>query len=201
MVIKSRFPGKCNACGFRFPAGEDIEWSKSVIGAKHATVAQCVEARKQQEGVKPATKLDLTPISKLLKAAQDRGLKTPKLRVLAIDGRTEVAIGLTVKGRAPGSVTVKVGGIYFGSVLPDGTPTQQVSSDPLLQQHLLQVAKEPAAAAKQYAALMCQCSFCGKALTDEGSVEVGYGPVCAKHWGLPHRALGSPELSPLELLS
>lgn len=37
---------------------------------------------------------------------------------------------------------------------------------------------------------MCRCSFCGLALTDEGSVEVGYGPVCAKRWGLPHQPHG-----------
>lgn len=30
------------------------------------------------------------------------------------------------------------------------------------------------------------CSFCGRALTDPESVEYGYGPVCAKKYGLPH---------------
>lgn len=32
-------------------------------------------------------------------------------------------------------------------------------------------------------------------LTDAGSVEVGYGPVCASHWGLPHSPKGTPALS------
>lgn len=30
------------------------------------------------------------------------------------------------------------------------------------------------------------CVFCGRTLTDEDSVEVGYGPVCAENNGLPH---------------
>ena len=39
-------------------------------------------------------------------------------------------------------------------------------------------------------------SFCALPLTDAGSVEVGYGPVCAKHWGLPHTPKGTPTVSP-----
>jgi len=29
------------------------------------------------------------------------------------------------------------------------------------------------------------CSYCGLELTDARSVTVGYGPICASHWGLP----------------
>lgn len=29
------------------------------------------------------------------------------------------------------------------------------------------------------------CSFCGRELTDERSVTVGYGPICAGYYGLP----------------
>lgn len=32
------------------------------------------------------------------------------------------------------------------------------------------------------------CCFCSKDLTDEASTSHGYGPVCAKNWGLPHGA-------------
>jgi hypothetical protein len=44
---------------------------------------------------------------------------------------------------------------------------------------------------------MCRCSFCGLALTDEGSVFMGYGPICARNYGLPHVALGTYELLPV----
>ena len=32
---------------------------------------------------------------------------------------------------------------------------------------------------------MGQCCYCGKQLDDKRSKEVGYGPVCAEHFGLP----------------
>ena len=57
------------------------------------------------------------------------------------------------------------------------------------------VAADPAAAAKAYGALMGRCSFCDTAITDEGSVEVGYGPVCAKRFGLPHTPKGTKVLA------
>lgn len=31
-----------------------------------------------------------------------------------------------------------------------------------------------------------QCCYCGLALSDPESVERGYGPICAKKYGLPH---------------
>lgn len=36
------------------------------------------------------------------------------------------------------------------------------------------------------AKLTGHCSFCQRELTDAGSLEVGYGPICADRWGLPH---------------
>jgi hypothetical protein len=103
-------------------------------------------------------------------------------------------MGLTVAGRAPGTLTVVVDGTYVGGIRPDGEAVGALAGDDALQAHLAKVALDPAKAAKEYAALMGACSFCSKPLTDEGSVEVGYGPVCAKHWGLPHRALGTKAL-------
>jgi hypothetical protein len=32
---------------------------------------------------------------------------------------------------------------------------------------------------------MCRCCYCGRALEDQRSKAVGYGPDCAEHWGLP----------------
>lgn len=39
--------------------------------------------------------------------------------------------------------------------------------------------------AAQFGQLYGVCVFCGRALTDERSIEVGYGPDCADHHGLP----------------
>lgn len=195
MVLKSKFPGTCSACSCRFPSGTEIEWSKS-SGARHLTATQCFEAKQSKVAASAVVvpKVDLSSIVQFLKAAQQRGLKRPKLRVLAPDGRSELRLSLTVAGKAPGTLSVVLSDNFIGGVRPDGTPFGTVASDDVLQLHLLKVASDPISAAREYAALMCSCSFCGKPLTDAGSVEVGYGPVCARHWGLPHHPVGTTVL-------
>lgn len=39
--------------------------------------------------------------------------------------------------------------------------------------------------AARFGQLTGQCVFCSRRLTDERSITVGYGPVCAEHNGLP----------------
>lgn len=39
--------------------------------------------------------------------------------------------------------------------------------------------------AKELGQLYGVCIFCGRTLTDEASIEAGYGPVCAENHGLP----------------
>jgi Family of unknown function (DUF6011) len=192
MTMLSRFPGQCAACGERFKAGAPIDWTRGV-GARHATDAQCIAAKAAHNVTRPS--LDLRPIAQFLQAARDRGLKAPKLRVLALDGRSELRIKMTAAGIAPGSIAVTQDGAGFlGCVRPNGDVVGALAANPMLQHYLVSIAKEPAQAAKAYAALMCRCSFCGLPLTDAGSVEVGYGPVCAKSWNLPHTSLGTPTL-------
>lgn len=103
-------------------------------------------------------------------------------------------MSLTKSGAAPGSLAIVIGGNYYGAIRPDGRMTQDLAKDIATQKYLLVVAENPINAAKEYAALMGLCSFCGKELTDAGSVEVGYGPVCASHWGLPHKPQGTPQV-------
>ena len=58
-----------------------------------------------------------------------------------------------------------------------------------LVQDLKAFAKDPATFAAQYGKHTGKCCFCDIRLTDDrdgSSVEVGYGPVCAKKWNLPH---------------
>jgi hypothetical protein len=50
---------------------------------------------------------------------------------------------------------------------------------------LIALANDPAKAASEYGQMTGVCCFCGKSLTDERSTSVGYGPICAKHFGLP----------------
>lgn len=204
--MNSKFPGTCTACGCKFSTGTEIVYTRSV-GARHATIPQCSAAKVARHAERVSdqvpTTLNLKSIVDFLTAAQKRGLKRPKLRVLHLDGKTELRLGLTTTGAAPGSLSVVVGSDYIGGVRPNGDVAGARLFNTLLkplpvwqelQNHLLKIAEDPARAAKEYAALMGLCSFCGKQLTDAGSVEVGYGPICADKWGLPHKPKGTPML-------
>ena len=125
-------------------------------------------------------------------AAQARGLSYPKARFLAPGGRGELRLTLAgPRSKVPGSIQVYVANQWVGRVEPpDGRVTGSLASEPALLDMLVMIANNPAEAAQAYGALTCRCSFCGLPLTDDGSVEVGYGPTCAKRWGLPHQPKG-----------
>jgi hypothetical protein len=192
MTIQARYSGVCTVCGSRIPAGASVEWDRSTRAIRHADAADC-----HAPAPTPVASLHLQPIADFLAAARDRGLKFPKLRVLAPDNATELRLSITSSGAAPGSVSVKRHGEWIGTVRPTGDVRGPLADDLTLQAHLLRVAVNPVEAAKAYAALMSRCCFCGLQLTDMGSVECGYGPVCAEHWGLPHTALGTLILEPV----
>ena len=189
----SKFPGTCSRCRGRFPAGTTIEWTKG-YGAAHADLNACLANTAPATPVLVPT-IDLKPIADFLMAARARGLKFPKARFLA-PGGGELRLSLAgANAKKPDSIQIVMRDIWVGRVEPDG----RVVGDSLLQNdvlghYLLTIAGNPAEAAKAYGALMCRCSFCGLALSDAGSVEVGYGPICARKWGLPHSPKGTPTL-------
>jgi hypothetical protein len=187
----SKFAGLCTRCRCRFPAGTVIEWARNA-GAVHANLTECAAAAAAPPP--PVVTANLRAIYEFLIAAQLRGLKLPKVRFLA-PGGGELRLSIAGRGRsvAPvGSIQVKVRDEWVGRVEPpDGRVVGRLANNQALLDTLLKIAADPAAAAKEYGALMCKCSFCGLALSDDGSVEVGYGPVCAKKWGLPHQPKGT----------
>jgi hypothetical protein len=54
-----------------------------------------------------------------------------------------------------------------------------------VRQQIAAAAANPAAAAAEYGRETGYCSFCSRELTDERSVGVGYGPICADKFSLP----------------
>lgn len=190
MTITSKFPGTCRRCKGPIGIGDVIEWERG-LGAQHADVNLC----NNYKAVGPAgTTIDLSPIVTFLRDAQEKGgLKSPKARFLAPDGTSELKIALA-DTRNPGGLWLKLNGAYFGKITKDGKPFGQLASDPIMQQLLLAISKDPADAAQKYGALTSKCSFCGLQLTDEASKILGYGPICARKWGLFHVAGGSKML-------
>lgn len=77
---------------------------------------------------------------------------------------------------------------WYGRIDKDGNWTQPRKHHDLtdeVKQALNDFSADPVQAASAYGKLMGFCCFCHRKLTDKRSTDVGYGPDCAKHWGLP----------------
>lgn len=119
-------------------------------------------------------------------------LKFPKL-YLSVTGNKPVTVSVAGnKSKAPGTVNVVGAGTYpdniwYGRVSPEGVWSKgfkQYQEQGEVEDLLKALSRNPAKAAKAYGTLSGCCCFCGKALTDEKSTAAGFGPVCAKNWGL-----------------
>jgi hypothetical protein len=78
---------------------------------------------------------------------------------------------------------------YYGQMKPNGAfhpiddlPAEQVEK---ITEALRLLASDPARTAAEHGRLTGRCCFCNIPLEDERSTSVGYGPVCADHFGLP----------------
>jgi hypothetical protein len=113
-------------------------------------------------------------------------------------GKDELKIRLSISGAQsqwPGTVAVtstdKGFGYrkFYGRITPQGKfiPGRDLTLDNLgvILELLRALADDPAGTASAYGQTTGECCFCGLELTDDRSKEVGYGPSCAKRFGLP----------------
>lgn len=96
------------------------------------------------------------------------------------------------KARVPGSINVTTPGpygerVWYGRVTVDGTFQQspKVVAPTALVEALRLFAADPVGQAAKHGHLTGRCCFCNRKLEDERSTAVGYGPICADHYGLP----------------
>jgi Family of unknown function (DUF6011) len=126
------------------------------------------------------TKPSLAALVSLFDTAKAAGMKQPSIRVRGED------LNLVVKldERRPGGLVVwkaNMGG-FVGTITAQGAPNLR---DPKAATVLRAFACDPAGQATVYGKATGQCCFCGQELTDPRSVAMGYGPICAEHFGLP----------------
>lgn len=119
-------------------------------------------------------------------------LKYPGLSLQTTSGDRVDLTRAAAHSKNPGHIYVKLPESlgYAGKVDPDGNffPVRKVEDGTKqeLSYLLREMARHPAETAAKYGKLTGRCCFCSKHLEDEKSTKVGYGPVCAKNYGLPH---------------
>lgn len=89
--------------------------------------------------------------------------------------------------------------VWFGRVTPQGGWVASRKVDPAqlraVEAALTEFNADPAKAAAEYGHATSRCCFCRRDLTDERSVAVGYGEICASKFGLPWGATSEPKLT------
>lgn len=118
-------------------------------------------------------------------------LKYPEIHLQTPNGKPIEIRRAGSKSRYVGQLLITDGrpygqNAYYGRIDQNGMFQAGRETNPELLPLLDKLADNPAQVAGEYGRLTGRCSFCNLALTDEESTAVGYGPICAKHYGLPH---------------
>lgn len=133
--------------------------------------------------------IDASAIVNLFRTASQH-LKYPKVKFTA--GEHPVAfVQAGERSRYPGTINVSDGGpwgdnIWYGRITPEGVWEKSPHVTPEIERIVKSFAADPKKTAEVYGVRFGHCCFCSRELTDPVSVELGYGPVCADHYGLPH---------------
>lgn len=132
-------------------------------------------------------------VVELLNRAKAAGLLFPKLW-LQLPDATPLRISIAgQRSNTPGYLILTDGkpfgeNRFFGRISPAGQFELGRDGDPVRQALVALLAKlaaEPAKVAAEFGHVTGHCCFCSLKLTDERSVAVGYGKICAGKFGLP----------------
>ncbi len=124
---------------------------------------------------------DYKKISELLNLA---GTKLKKPKITFEVSRQQVVVSLAPStGKNPGSSYIKVDGEYFGKISKMGNLRHYNENFGIIG-FLDDMAADPSKAARTYGHRTGRCCFCNAPLKTLESTSHGYGPVCAKNWGL-----------------
>jgi hypothetical protein len=132
--------------------------------------------------------INVAGISSLFNAAIGNKIKRPRIK---LDGLKFAMAG--ERSRYNGKIMIDNG-------LPYGTPENKwfgyidlitgeftpKNTTPEIVQRIKEFAAKPAETARAYGLRTGNCCFCARTLIETVSVDVGYGPICAQKYNLPH---------------
>lgn len=146
------------------------------LAAVQRNVAQASAPRAAGPAAAPAA--SMPEVEAAFSRARAKGVKFPKMRMAGF-----TMSPASESSANAGAIYVKSSeGVYLGKVL-GGVFSKSRDCSPELQAKVLEVAKDPKAAAVAYGKEYGVCSVCGRELSDAASVERGIGPVCAERMG------------------
>lgn len=130
----------------------------------------------------------------LFAKAKENGLKWPKI-TFEFDEVGTVQLSQSGKNaKCPGTINMTDGMPYgsnrwYGRINTDGeimfSPAAGDGTRLVIGRFMQKLADSPSATVAAYGRKSGHCCFCHKTLTTDASLAHGYGPVCAKNFGLP----------------
>jgi hypothetical protein len=134
---------------------------------------------------------DLTELKAMFARAGEK-IKFPHL-LLRLNDTENLKVWIAGgRSKQPGSFSVVPADAdkkWAGRIMVDGTwqPSQGRSAEYYngVADILSELIAAPQATLASHGKQLGACCYCGTELTDERSVQAGYGPTCAKKWGLP----------------
>lgn len=147
-----------------------------------ASAQKCVDARKTAQQarsamIEAAPEVSLDPVEKAFQKAKESGIKYPKLNldVFKLSPASD-------SGKNSGAIYVKEGETYLGKVTGGKFLRTRDCTDEQ-QAKVLEVATDPKAAAIAYGKRFGSCAVCRRELSNEESINLGIGPICASRFG------------------
>jgi hypothetical protein len=184
-------------------AAKDRDFARSLIDSVRARVGAATPKQRHwletllDRAVNGAVERVKTQVGDFggIAALFDRAAKKLKAPAIVIGaGGREVRLSVAgARARVPGSINVvdevenRLGERpWYGRILATGefeaSPRERTPEG--LLEGLARFAASPAEVAADHGRLTGRCCFCNGPLKDERSTAVGYGPVCARNFGL-----------------
>lgn len=136
--------------------------------------------------ISPKAEIKLNNIVEMLNHA-NKTIKSPSIQIVTDDA----TYSLTIAGeqaQLPGTINVVSKSIWYGRIFLDGKfQASKKIPEPVIEQLINELQAfnhNPEKMARAYGRRTGRCCFCNLPLTNEKSIEVGYGPVCARNYRL-----------------
>ena len=156
------------------------------LKAVYESIAREEEWAKQREQKATQTQINMTDLLDRFALALKAGIKRPKVNT------GDLLFSLApAHGHNAGHVYVKGDKDdygdrpYLGKITPEGKFFAGRGVEDEVKQRIAEVGADVVTAAKAHGAQHNNCCFCSRDLTTNESVSNGYGPICAKRYGLP----------------
>jgi hypothetical protein len=179
-------------------AARDLDFARSLVtnfnkygrlsGKQLHFVEQIISRAENPAVAQPTIQMSVAAIQEMfIRAAQN--LKRIKVTLKDSTGQKVVFKMAGPMSKYAGQIMISDGGafgaaLFFGRIQEDGVFVPTSKATPTVVSLIKEFAADPEDTAGKYGRLTGSCCFCTKPLDDQRSLTVGYGPVCAKRFGL-----------------